>query len=116
MKAVVINQYGSSDVLELTQDHPEPPLGDNQVVIKVHAAGVNPLDINIRKGRLKLILGSKFPIVLGNDASGIVVQCGKKVTKFKEGDLVYCMVDANPSFSSKGFAKSGTYAEYVVTR
>lgn len=116
MKAVVINQFGSPDVLELTKNHPEPTLSDNQVLIKVHAAGVNPLDLNIRKGKLKLILGSKFPIVLGNDASGIVVRCGTKVTKFREGDAVYGMVDSNPSFSHTGFAKSGSYAEYAVTR
>lgn len=117
MKAVVIQRYGSSDVLEYASNHPEPDkLHSNQVVIKVNAAGINPLDIKIRKGDLRLISRSKFPMLLGNDACGVIVKCGSRVYNYKVGDHVYCMVDTNKRFSLSGFAKGGSYAEYCVTR
>jgi 2-desacetyl-2-hydroxyethyl bacteriochlorophyllide A dehydrogenase len=116
MKAVVINKFGTSEVLEVVKDHPIPSIDDNQVLLKVKAASVNALDWKIRRGMLKMILGADFPVVLGNDAAGIVVQCGEKVSKFKPGDRVYCMLDANSYASKNGFAKSGAYAEYAVTR
>ena len=116
MKAAVIKKFGSSDVLEIDNNYPEPIIKDNQVLINVKATGINPLDWKIRKGMLRLILGSNFPIILGNDAAGIIVKCGKKVKDFKVGDNVYCMLDSNEGFSYFGFAKSGSYAEYAVTR
>ena len=77
MQAAVINRFGGAEALELVQDHPEPQVADNQVLVQVHAAGLNPLDIKTRRGELRWIRGAKFPMVLGNDASGVVVKCGR---------------------------------------
>ena len=88
MKAAVINSYGSPEVFEIT-DIPKPEIFENELLIKVKASSINPVDYKIRKGNLKLILGSKFPIVLGFDVAGEVVKAGSKVSKFKKGDLVY---------------------------
>lgn len=116
MKAIVIKRFGNSEVLEIDEHYPEPQLLNNQVLIRVNAAGVNPIDIKTRNGELKLFKGSKFPMILGNDAAGTVIKCGRKVVAFKPGDEVYCMVDTNRRFSFMGFAGSGAYAEYCVTR
>ncbi len=116
MKAVIINSFGNSDVLELRGDVPEPLLGTNQVMIAVKATSVNPLDVKTRQGLLRPVLGSGFPIILGNDAAGTIVKCGADVHDFKVGDKVYCMLDANRRPGYSGFAKSGTYAELAVTR
>ncbi len=116
MRAVIINSFGSSDVLEIDNNYPKPDIKDNQALINVKAAGINQLDWKIRKGMLKLILGSNFPIILGNDASGVIVKCGNNVKDFKVGDSVYCMLDSNETFSYFGYAKSGAYAQYAVTR
>jgi NADPH:quinone reductase-like Zn-dependent oxidoreductase len=116
MKAVVIQEYGSADVLQIIDDFPKPKVGDNQALIQVHAAGVNPLDWKIRRGDLKFLLRSPFPLVLGNDVSGIVVQAGSAVRDFQPGDEVYAMVDGNSAPVRSGFAKCGAYAEFAVTR
>lgn len=116
MKAIVIKEFGSVDVLQYVDNYPQPVMADNQVLLKVYAAGINPLDWKIRQGQLKALLGSKFPLILGNDASGVVVAVGKLVRDFKVGDEVFCLLDANQQASWTGFAKSGAYAEYAVTR
>ncbi len=116
MKAIVINRFGGPDVLELVLDHPEPIPASNQVLIEVHAAGINPLDWKIREGQLKLLLGARFPIVLGNDASGVISAVGREVTRFKPGDEVFCMLDVSSRPSWTGFARSGGYAQRAVTR
>ncbi len=116
MKAVVIRGFGPPDVLAQENDYPMPEPLSNQVLIKVTASGVNPLDLKIRKGMLRFIAPSKFPVILGNDASGVIVKSGSDVRDFIVGDQVYCMVDSNKRFASSGFAKGGSYAEYCVTR
>lgn len=116
MKAVIINRFGASDVLEINNNLPQPVVNDNQVMVNVKAAGVNPLDWKIRKGMLRMILGANFPMVLGNDAAGVIVKCGRRVKDFKVGDNVYCMLDPSKKPSFFGFAKTGSYAEYAVTR
>ena len=116
MKAALIRKFGPPDVIEYENEYPEPRIYDNQVIIKVESAGVNPLDYKTRKGDLRFVTGSSFPIILGNDVSGVIVKCGSKVCNFKEGDEVYCMVDSNIKFSLLGFARSGAYAEYCITR
>lgn len=116
MKAAIIRKFGSPDVLEYVDNYPEPQLHNNQVLIKVYASGVNPLDFRIRKGELKFITGSRFPMILGNDVCGVIVKCGSDVRNFKVGDEVYGMIDSNKKSSVSGFAKSGAYAEYCVTR
>ncbi len=116
MKAIVINQFGNPEVLELRSDTPPPSIQNNQVLIKVHSAGINPLDWKIRKGELRFLLGAKFPIILGNDVSGVIMDVGKSVKNYKIGDEVYCLLDASPKPSLTGFAISGAYAEIAVTR
>lgn len=116
VRAVQLQRFGDIDVLEYVEDAPIPNIQENQVLIKVHAAGVNPLDWRIRNGELALLLGRKFPIILGNDVSGTVVSVGSQVKRFKQGDEVFCLLDANSKPSRTGFAKSGGYAEFAVTR
>ncbi|WLR42986.1 NAD(P)-dependent alcohol dehydrogenase [Bacillus carboniphilus] len=116
MRGVIIERYGNADVLMYTSNLAIPKVEENQVLIKNFAVSVNPLDWKIRNGNLKWVTGKRFPIVLGHDLSGTIVKVGSKVTKFQEGDQVFCMMDANQKFSKTGFAKSGAYAEYSVTR
>lgn len=105
MKAIVINSYGSSDVLELASVD-IPKVKRKQLLVEVKAAGVNPLDWKIRKGMMKFITGRKFPKILGSDIAGIVKEIGRDVTHFKIGDEVFAMVNVM-------FNKGG-YAEYAV--
>ncbi|MFN3236654.1 MAG: NAD(P)-dependent alcohol dehydrogenase [Pseudomonadales bacterium] len=116
MKAVVIRAFGSSEVLKYEREAVQPEPAPNQVLIKVRAAGINPLDWKTREGELAFFTGKSFPKVLGNDASGEIVEVGHAVSEFKPGDQVFCMVDSAPKPSWKGFAQSGAYAEYTVTR
>ena len=104
MKAVKINQYGSADVLQYG-DVEKPQIKSDQMLVKVYASSVNPIDWKIRKGMLKPLTGNNFPIVLGFDVSGEVVEVGDRVTKFKPGDLIFARVDQ---------LTGGTYAEYVA--
>ena len=104
MKAVVINQYGSTEVLQY-QDIEQPQIKPNQLLVKVYAASVNPVDWKIRKGLLKPLTGNKFPMSLGLDVSGEVVAVGDRVTQFKPGDLIY---------ADLGYLPGGAYAEYAA--
>ena len=105
MKAVVINNFGSPEVLQI-KDINLPIIKNNEVLIQVKASSINPVDWKHRKGNHKLIKGSKFPIVLGYDAAGIVEEIGSKVTKFKKGDIVYARLSRN---------YGGAYAEFTAT-
>ncbi|WP_414619645.1 NAD(P)-dependent alcohol dehydrogenase [Calothrix sp. CCY 0018] len=88
MKAVVIYEYGSADVLKY-EEVEAPIIKPDELLVKVHAAGVNPADWKIRKGMLKVITGNKFPIILGFDLAGVVLQVGSQVTGFQVGDEIY---------------------------
>ena len=116
MKAVVINGYGDRNTLELIDSLAVPQPAPNQVLIKVAAAAINPLDWKIRRGDLRFIMPGRFPLVLGNDVSGTIEAVGADVREFAVGDDVFCMLDTSPKPSSRGFARSGGYAEYAVTR
>ena len=95
---------GPSDVLEyVKRDLPSP--ADHQCLVKVSAASVNPIDWKIRKGKLKMVLRPRFPMVLGFDICGEIVATGRLVSKFKAGDWVYALLE------SKG---GGAHAEYAV--
>lgn len=104
MKAVVINQYGSTDVLQY-QEVEEPKTKPNQLLVKVYATSVNPIDWKIRKGMLKIITGNRFPMILGLDVAGEVVAVGEKVMRFKPGDQIYADIASLPG---------GAYAEYAA--
>ncbi|NMF64423.1 NAD(P)-dependent alcohol dehydrogenase [Brasilonema octagenarum] len=103
MKAVVIRRYGSPEVFEYEDVEP-PKIKPNQLLVKVHAACVNPVDWKMRKGMLKFITGNKFPMIIGFDLSGEVIEVGSQVTQFKSGDAIY------GSISPLG----GAYAEFAA--
>lgn len=88
MKAFILDRYGKTVDLRMG-DLPEPDLGDDDVLVKVHAAGVNVLDSKIRNGEFKRLLRYRLPLVLGNDVAGVVVRAGANVRRFKPGDEVY---------------------------
>ena len=105
MKAVVVNRYGKKELLRA--DVPEPVLGNDEVLVQVHAAGVNLLDAKVRNGEFKLILPYKTPFVLGHDVAGVVVKVGRDVRLFKPGDEVYSRPDDH---------RIGTFAEFVPVK
>lgn len=116
MKAAVITEYGNADVLQIRTDIPKPQPAPNQVLVQVKAAGINPLDWRIRNGELKGLISTRFPMVPGHDAAGIVVETGREVSAFHVGDHVFGLFDANSKPSVRGFARPGTCAAYAITR
>lgn len=104
MKAAYISRYGNIDDVQLDEQS-QPPLTADAVLVKVHAASINPLDLRVLEGEFKAILPVKFPFILGNDFAGTVVEVGSKVTQFKAGDEVYAKTDLN-----------GAFAEYTVVQ
>ncbi|ASV98803.1 NADP-dependent oxidoreductase [Paraburkholderia aromaticivorans] len=88
MRAFILERYGRKDGVRIGE-MPEPELHDDDVLIQVHAAGVNLLDSKIRDGEFKLVLPYRLPLVLGHDVAGVVVRVGPRVQRFKAGDEVY---------------------------
>jgi NADPH:quinone reductase-like Zn-dependent oxidoreductase len=109
MKAVIAEQYGGVEVLEINDDLPMPRVGPNGVLVEVRAASVNPVDWKLRQGLLDAVRPVFFPVIWGCDFSGVVKEVGPSVTLFKSGDEVYGMKDG---YVAKTYR--GTYAEYVV--
>jgi alcohol dehydrogenase len=103
MKAFFINRYSKKAPMRLG-DMPEPEVRDNDVLIEVHAAGLNLLDSKIKSGEFKLILPYRLPLVLGHDVAGVVVRVGSRVRQFKVGDEVF----ARPADH-----RVGTFAEFI---
>src|SRR2546423_11594448 len=106
MKAIRIHNYGGPEVLHY-EDSPRPEPQAGEVVVRVHAAGVNPIDWKVREGHMKNFWPYKFPLILGWDLSGVVEELGKGVLRFKIGDEVYSLPDPT---------RNGAYAEYIVVR
>jgi len=104
MKAVVIHEYGGPEVLKY-EDIPRPEPNDDQLLIRVIAAGVNPVDGMIRSGMFAKEGNRVFPIILGGDVAGVVEKVGSKITKFKAGDPVFAYVSLD---------NSGGYAQYAL--
>lgn len=104
MKAFIIKRYGKKEKLQLTEIG-EPVVKENDVLVEVHAAGINLLDSKIRDGEFKIILPYKPPFTLGHDVAGMVVKTGSRVGKFKVGDEVY----ARPADH-----RIGTFAEFIA--
>ena len=104
MKAVVINKYGGNDVIEV-KEMPRPAPGPDEVLIRVRAASVNPIDWKIRQGMLRGMLRAAFPIVLGRECSGEVIEAGGAVKLFKKGDEVIAVPE---------MGQLGSFAEYVA--
>src|SRR5688572_31899586 len=106
MKAALIERYGGNDAVRVA-DTDVPTVGATDLLVRVHAASVNPVDFKTREGQLKPLLKYRFPLVLGNDLSGVVSDVGSRVTRFKKGDAVYARVDKN---------RIGTFAEFAAVR
>lgn len=104
MKAIRIHKYGNADEL-IYEDAPMPTVEANDVLIKVVAASVNPVDWKIREGHLKEMVSYSMPVILGLDVSGVIESVGKDVTKFKVSDSVFSRPDVK---------RNGTYAEFVA--
>jgi NADPH:quinone reductase-like Zn-dependent oxidoreductase len=106
MKAIRIHKYGGPEVLKY-EDAPRPEPQAGEVLVRVHAAGVNPIDWKVREGYMKDLWPHKFPLILGWDLSGVVEEIGTGVSRLKKGDEVYSVPDAS---------RDGAYAEYIVVR
>ena len=87
MKAFLLDKYQKNAPLRLA-DVPEPALKDDEVLVQIHAAGVNVLDAKLRDGEFKPILPYKLPLILGHDLAGTIVKTGPKATRTKVGDEV----------------------------
>eukprot|EP01080_Neovahlkampfia_damariscottae_P008637 gene8637-584_t len=106
MKAAFIEKFGDSSVIQISKDFPKPKLEtDTDVLVEVHAASLNPLDWKFRSGMTSIIMTYKFPQILGHDFSGVILDVGKKVQKFKKGDEVFCCAP---------YGRIGSIAEEIV--
>jgi NADPH:quinone reductase-like Zn-dependent oxidoreductase len=103
MKAFIVDRYGGPDSVRAGET-PDPEVGENDVLVQIHAAGVNPLDSKIRNGEFKQILPYRLPMILGNEGAGVVVRVGSRVRRFKPGDEDY----ARPRKD-----RIGTFAEFI---
>lgn len=106
MRAMAIHAFGGIEQLQ-AMDLPVPEAGDGEVLIRIQAAGVNPVDCKIREGLLRDRLPYAFPLIPGWDAAGVVEAVGAGVPGFHEGDEVY-------AYCRKPVIQGGTYAEYVA--
>lgn len=106
MKAFVVDRYGKNQRLRAAE-LPEPDVGDDEVLIQVHATAVNLLDSKIRNGEFKLFLPYRTPLILGHDVAGVVIRVGSRVRQFKAGDEVYARPDD---------FRIGTFAEFIAVK
>src|SRR4051812_26527194 len=105
MKAIVYQKFGTAAVLQ-TIEQPKPLIDADQVLVRVKAFSINPMDWKIRKGEMTLMSGSKFPKHTGTDFAGIVEDTGTAVSAFKKGDEVFGVL--------KDLMKEGVSAEYIA--
>ena len=106
MKAFVVDRYGKKARLR-SSETPSPEIREDEVLVQIHAAGVNPLDSKIRDGEFKLILPYHLPLILGHDVAGVVVSVGSRVREFKLGDEVYARPDD---------FRIGAFAEFIAIK
>jgi NADPH:quinone reductase-like Zn-dependent oxidoreductase len=104
MKAAVLDGYGGAERFAI-RDVERPRPGPGQLLLRVRAAGVNPIDWKIRRGTLRLLLPARFPLILGYDAAGEVEEVGPEVHRFAPGDAVAAFLDSR---------HGGAYAEYAL--
>src|SRR5437588_5235726 len=102
--AIVVHEYGGPEVLKY-EDVQRPEPRDDEILIRVIAAGVNAVDASIRSGKFAKVLGTRLPLIPGSDIAGVVEKAGSKITKFKNGDSV---------FAYTNLKDGGGYAEYIV--
>ena len=106
MKAIRIHRFGGPEVLDL-EDVPVPQPRENELLVRIHAASVNPVDYKIRRGTVPWVTHEMLPITLGRDLSGTIESGGAGVDAFRLGEAVYAML---------GGIDRGSYAEYVVVK
>jgi len=106
MKAIQIQAFGGVEVLQL-QDVPRPEPQADEILVRVLAAGVNPVDAKIRQGGFGRMLGLKLPLIPGLDVAGVVEATGPNVTRFKQGDPIYACIDLK---------REGGYAEFAIVK
>ncbi len=106
MKAVLIEEFGGPDKLKIT-DVPRPHPSEGEVLIRIKAAGVNPVDWKIRAGGLEGRLHHQFPLILGWDLAGVIEETGYSARRFKKGDEVF-------AYCRRPVVQQGTYAEYTA--
>src|SRR5229473_3351064 len=106
MKAAVVYEYGGPEVFKY-EDAPRPEPKDDEVLVRVIAAGVNPVDAYVRQGMLSKRGFDKRPMIIGYDIAGVVEKAGAKVTKFKAGDAVYAYLP---------IMRGGGYAEFAIAK
>jgi len=104
MKAIVVHEFGGPEVLKF-EEMPRPEPEENQILVRVMAAGVNPVDASIRSGKYAKLFGTTLPFVPGFDIAGVVEKSGAKISKFKTGDSIYAMLDLKDG---------GGYADYAI--
>ena len=104
MKALVFKRYGGLDQVAFA-DIPRPVPKPDEILLQVHAAGLNPVENKIRSGKMKAILRFQLPATLGSDLAGVVVEVGGSVTRFKPGDAVFASIDG---------LRMGALAEFAV--
>lgn len=105
MKAIQIDGYKKGDVKVALRDIEMPKVGDNDLLVKVKAAAVNPLELLIAHGDVKLVVPYSFPLTIGNEMSGVIEQVGASVKDFQVGDRVFGRLPIN---------RIGAFAEYVA--
>lgn len=105
MKSIRIHRFGGPDVLQL-EDQPWPTLHGDELLIRVHAASVNPVDYKTRAGKFAMIRETDLPLTLGRDVSGVVENTGAAGNYFNRGDAVYALLERD----------QGGYAEYTKVR
>jgi NADPH:quinone reductase-like Zn-dependent oxidoreductase len=106
VRGIAYDRFGGEDVLQLRDDLPEPPVGPDTVLVRVHAAGVNPVDMTIREGHLAGAYPHHFPITPGWDVAGVVEAAGPAVVGFAAGDEVF-------GYVRRDDVQWGTTAEFV---
>ena len=106
MKAIVVHEYGGPEVLHY-EEAPRPQPNDNEVLIRVLAASVNPVDAAIRSGKYAEYFHTKLPLIPGMDAAGVIEKAGSKITALKGGDPVYAFFTLR---------EEGGYAEFALAK
>ena len=106
MRAFVVDRYGSNDAVRAAE-MPVPAVGDDDVLVRINAAGVNPVDIKTRDGKMKVVLPHRTPFIFGNEVAGVVTQVGGRVRRFTSGDEVYARLPKE---------RIGAFAEYAAVR
>lgn len=104
MKALVLERYGNATAWQL-HDRPLPNIGPNDLLVRVHAAGLNPVDFKTRQGKLRIIQRYRLPVIMGNELAGVVEACGSAVTRFKAGDRIFARMPKD---------RMGAFAEYAA--